>query len=109
MNFYNQPRFCAKTIDVGGAGPVSCLLEARRMIEKGHDLVAIAAGDSITSMPVAEFLQRADSGFSESGLASPFIPAGYNKIAEHFIAAVSSIEIVLPQFPTSIPYFLLIT
>ena len=90
MNLFPHPRFYAKTIDVGGAGPVSCLLEAKRLIEqKNHHLVAVVSADAITSLPSAEFLKRADSGFAGSDLSSPYIPNAYNKIAEWHISKVS--------------------
>ena len=53
----------ARTIDTGGAGPISSLLEADKMIRlQGCDLVAIVAGDAVSSLPTAEFLRRADQG-----------------------------------------------
>jgi len=89
MGMFPHPRFYAKTIDVGGAGPVSCLLEAKRLVEdRGHHLVAVVSADSITSLPSAEFLKRADAGFSEGYLTSPYIPNAYNKIAEWHISQV---------------------
>jgi hypothetical protein len=88
MNLFPHPRFYAKTIDVGGAGPVSCLIEAKRLIECGHHLIAILAGDAITSLSPQEFASRAEAGFSESSLESPCIPNGYNKIAEWHINKV---------------------
>ena len=73
-----------RTIDTGGAGPVSGLLEARRMIlSEGCQAVAVVAGDAVSSLDTAEFLERADRGFNrQSGLPSPCIPHGYNRIAE---------------------------
>lgn len=63
LNLFPNPRFHAKTIDVGGAGPVSCLLEAKRLItQKEHHLVAVVAGDTITSLSPSEYLKRAESG-----------------------------------------------
>jgi len=73
-----------RTIDTGGAGPVSGLLEARRMIlSEGCQAVAVVAGDAVSSLDTAEFLKRADQGFNRhSELPSPCIPHGYNRVAE---------------------------
>lgn len=74
----------ARTIDTGGAGPISGLLEADRMIRfQGCDLVAVVAGDAVSSLPTDEFLRRADSGCNdpEKSLPSPVIPSGYDRIA----------------------------
>jgi hypothetical protein len=50
-----------RTLDVGGAGPVAALLAAKHAIEhEGRTAVAIVAGDAVASVPVAEFLARAD-------------------------------------------------
>lgn len=54
-----------RTIDTGGAGPISGLLEADILIRtQGLDLVAVVAGDAVSSMPTDEFLKRADAGRS---------------------------------------------
>lgn len=75
----------ARTIDTGGAGPISAIIEADQMIRnQGVDLVAIVAGDSITSLPTEEFLLRADAGCNpgDGSLRSPIIPHGYDRIAK---------------------------
>lgn len=42
----------ARTIDTGGAGPISGLLEADKMIRlQGCDLVCVVAGDAVSSLP----------------------------------------------------------
>ena len=79
-----------RTIDTGGAGPISALLQADRMIKyEGCSLVAIVAGDAVASMPSAEFLRRADDACrpddAENSTMSPIIPLGYNKFAEWYI------------------------
>lgn len=74
-----------RTIDTGGAGPVSGLLEATRMVrtERCH-AVAVVAGDAVSSLPTDEFLRRADQGCQDpsGNLPSPCIPHGYGRIAE---------------------------
>lgn len=85
MNLLPHKNFIAKTIDTGGAGPISGLLEADRMIKfLGCDLVAVVAGDSVSSLSSEEFLKRADSGCAPpSGeIKSPVIPLGYDRIAQ---------------------------
>ena len=80
-----------RTIDTGGAGPISALLQADRMIKyEGCSLVAVVAGDAVASMPSAEFLRRADDacrpvGDEMNSMSSPTIPMGYNKFAEWYI------------------------
>jgi acetyl-CoA acetyltransferase len=81
----NQPRFLAKTIDCGGASPVSALIEARRLVaDQGFHCVAVAGADAVSSLPTPEFLRRADEGFI--GEESPAIPRCYDRIAQWHIA-----------------------
>ena len=73
-----QKNVMVRTMDTGGAEPVSGLLEARRMVG-----CTVVAGAAVSSLDTAEFLARADQGFNrESGLASPCILHGYNRVAE---------------------------
>ena len=72
-----------RTIDTGGAGPVSGLLEAVRMVKTERcQAVAVVAGDAVSSLDTAEFLQRADATCTDGSLASPVIPSGYDRIAQ---------------------------
>mmetsp|Transcript_37002 Transcript_37002/g.78467 ORF Transcript_37002/g.78467 Transcript_37002/m.78467 type:complete len:415 (-) Transcript_37002:524-1768(-) len=74
-----------KTIDTGGAGPVSGLLLAARMVtHEGCNAVAVVAGDAVASMSTKDFLERADQGCSDpsGNLPSPCIPNGYGRITE---------------------------
>lgn len=74
-----------RTIDTGGAGPISGLIEADLMIRnQGLDLVAVVAGDAVSSLPTEEFLKRADAGClnPDGSSKSPVIPMGYDRIAE---------------------------
>ncbi|KAJ3293696.1 hypothetical protein HK104_004247 [Borealophlyctis nickersoniae] len=76
----------ARTVDTGGAGPVTGLLEARRMIQsEGAELVAVVAGDAVRSLPSDEFLRRADQTcrHPSSSLPSPVIPSGYDRVAQY--------------------------
>ena len=48
-----------RTVDTGGAGPVTGLLEAKRMIEREHiNKIAIVGGDCVSSLSTLEFLAR---------------------------------------------------
>ena len=53
-------------------------------LPQGCDLVAIVAGDAVSSMPTDEFLRRADAGCSDPNgeQSSPVIPLGYDRIAQ---------------------------
>lgn len=80
-----------RTIDTGGAGPITALLEAKRMImSENCQAVAIVAGDSVGSMDGDAFLERADAGCRPENvtsgpqyLRSPVIPHGYSRCAEY--------------------------
>ena len=77
-----------KTLDTGGAGPVTALLEADSLIRhRGYSLVAIVAGDAVASMSTEDFLRDADAGCSDpqEARAGPAIPTGYNRVAEWMI------------------------
>ena len=78
-----------KTLDTGGAGPVTALLEAHKLIQHGgYSVVAIVAGDAVASMSTEDFLKEADAGCSdpEGDSSRPVIPNGYNRVAEWMIA-----------------------
>jgi len=73
-----------RTIDTGGAGPVTGLIEAARMIEQQVcDVVAVVAGDAVSSLPRDEFLHRADQTCRdpEGELPSPVIVHAYDRVA----------------------------
>ncbi|KND01547.1 uncharacterized protein SPPG_03348 [Spizellomyces punctatus DAOM BR117] len=75
-----------RTVDTGGAGPVTGLLEAKRMIQmEGADLVAVVAGDAVKNLSGEEFLKRADQtcNHPEAELPSPVIPSGYDRVAQY--------------------------
>jgi acetyl-CoA acetyltransferase len=74
-----------RTIDTGGAGPVTGLIEAARMIElEICDVVAVVAGDAVSSLPRDEFLRRADQTCRDAAdeLPSPVIPHAYDRVAQ---------------------------
>jgi acetyl-CoA acetyltransferase len=90
-----------RTLDTGGASPISALLEADKLIKNGCDLVAIVAGDSIASMPTREFLERADVACADpdGGSQSPVIPLSYDRIAKWHMAAYGVDREVLAMVP----------
>ncbi|SPR00028.1 unnamed protein product (mitochondrion) [Plasmodiophora brassicae] len=80
-----RPDVIVRTIDTGGAGPISALLEAKRLIEtEGRHAVAVVAGDAVSSLSREEFLKRADQSCQDpnGSLPSPVIPHGYDRIAQ---------------------------
>ena len=87
---HRDSSFVARTIDTGGAGPITAILEADRMIKyEGCSLVAVVAGDSIASLPSNEFLKKANASLSCSmntnNETKPLIPLGYNRVAEWMV------------------------
>lgn len=74
-----------RTIDTGGAGPVSALIQARRMIEnEGLNCVAVVAADSVGSMDSHKFLKKVEEIFGDkSDIPSPIIPNGYDRYTEY--------------------------
>ena len=100
-----RPLRC-RTLDTGGAGPVSALLEAERMISsssssssgEGIEVIAVIAADTVGSMTGDEFLEKADAiffklrdelGLPEHSVTSPTIPYGYDRITEHQLSSTS--------------------
>lgn len=84
MGLLPKTNVIVRTIDTGGAGPVSGLIQADFMIRHaGCDLVVVVAGDSVQSLDSAEFLKRADASCSspDQQLPSPVIPNGYDRVA----------------------------
>lgn len=80
-----------RTLDVGGASPVSALIQADFMIKyQDCHLVAICSGDAVSTMPTDLFLKSADRDFNslnkvKNVVPSPVIPNAYDLIAQHFI------------------------
>ena len=84
--FSERPHLRCKTIDTGGAGPVSALLEGTRMIKyEGLECVAIVAADTVGSMASDEFLQKVDKIFTQLDpqTPSPAIPHGYELLTDY--------------------------
>jgi acetyl-CoA acetyltransferase len=72
-----------RTIDTGGAGPISAIATANNMIRsEWAETVAIVASDAVLSLDNKEFAQRADNSVAGSNLPSPAIPHGYDAVAQ---------------------------
>jgi acetyl-CoA acetyltransferase len=86
-----KPDVVVRTLDTGGAGPITALLEAQRMVlSENCQAVAIVAGDAVGTMDSTSFLERADAGCEPSHitsgpqhLPSPVIPHGYSRCTEY--------------------------
>ena len=95
-----RPLRC-RTLDTGGAGPISALLEAERMISssgEGLEVVAVIAADTVGSMTGDDFLDKADAIFfklrdeldlPKDSVTSPAIPHGYDRITDHQLSTTS--------------------
>ena len=72
-----KPDVVVRTLDTGGAGPITALLEAQRMVmQENCQAVAIVAGDAVGSMDTSAFLQQADAGkdFTEENICDLIAP-----------------------------------
>eukprot|EP00760_Papus_ankaliazontas_P019266 PhM_4_TR17987/c0_g2_i1/m.63430 len=75
--------FIVRTVDTGGAGPVSAIATGANIIaSEWAETVAIVASDAVLSLSSKEFLRRADGSVEGGNLPSPCIPNGYDKIAQ---------------------------
>lgn len=82
MGLMDNEKMLVRTIDTGGAGPVSALTAANHFIRNGWaETVAIIASDAVLSLNNEEFVKRADSSVAGCGLPSPCIPNGYDRVA----------------------------
>lgn len=107
-----------RTMDTGGAGPITALLEAKRMIANEHiNKIAIVGGttmlqtqshlemtvvpvyllknigDCVSSLSTDKFLERADGGCRNSedpDQQSPVIPHGYDVYAQYQLQKYAS-------------------
>ena len=77
-----------RTLDTGGAGPISALTEASNFIRADRaEIVAVVAADAVLTLDSATFRQRADDSVAGAvNLPSPCIPHGYDRVAQWSIA-----------------------
>jgi acetyl-CoA acetyltransferase len=79
----NKKGFVVRTLDTGGAGPISALTTAVTLIRNEWcETVAVLASDAVLSLPSKDFLKRADESVQGTDLPSPCIPNGYDRIAQ---------------------------
>lgn len=82
LNRINK-RLVVRTIDTGGAGPISGIATATNMIRsEWAETVAIIASDSVLSLNSREFANRADGSVEGADLPTPRIPHGYDMYAQ---------------------------
>lgn len=78
-----KKKMVVRTIDTGGAGPVSALATAMNMIKmEWAETVAVVASDAVLSLSGREFGRRADDSVAGSELPHPAIPHGYDAVAQ---------------------------
>mmetsp|Transcript_42932 Transcript_42932/g.96486 ORF Transcript_42932/g.96486 Transcript_42932/m.96486 type:complete len:437 (+) Transcript_42932:19-1329(+) len=104
LGLFPSRRLVVRTVDTGGAGPISAISEALPMIQNGWaDTIAILASDAVLSLDSKEFERRASGAVSggkqkdsstaqkEGGDAQkegekkrrgPLIPLGYDRVAQ---------------------------
>lgn len=76
-----------RTVDAGGASPISALIDAKRLVESGRcKVVAVVAGDSVGSLSLPDFLTKANEGIelppgSQVSPMQPLVPLFYEMIA----------------------------
>lgn len=90
----NQRPIVCRSIDTGGAGPVSSLASACNLIRAGFgNTVCCVAGDAVLSLDSRTFTERANQAVegSDPPLPSPRIPSGYDRIAEWQINHVRNV------------------
>jgi acetyl-CoA acetyltransferase len=87
LNRINK-KLVVRTIDTGGAGPISAIATAANMIRtEWAETVAIVASDSVLSLPSKDFASRADASVEGADLPSPRIPHGYDTYAQWHMKA----------------------
>nr|CCC91956.1 putative nonspecific lipid-transfer protein [Trypanosoma congolense IL3000] len=75
-------RFLLRTVDTGGAGPLTALGTAVDLVRNGYaHTVAVVASDAILSMDSAVFAERSNASVRGSGLPEPCIPHEYDLYA----------------------------
>lgn len=106
MGLLPRRKMIVRTIDTGGAGPVTSLGTARNMILSGWtDTVAVVASDAVLSMDREAFRARADDSVRGSGLPSPSIPHGYDRVAQWHMARHGVTREELAMVPVLFSHF----
>lgn len=80
-----KPVWC-RTIDTGGAGPISAINTASTFIQSSKaEVIAVIAVDAVGSLDAETFSKRADQSCQNhtSPLPSPVIPHGYARVTDY--------------------------
>eukprot|EP01063_Lacrimia_lanifica_P022396 TRINITY_DN30001_c0_g1_i1.p1 TRINITY_DN30001_c0_g1~~TRINITY_DN30001_c0_g1_i1.p1 ORF type:complete len:425 (+),score=131.80 TRINITY_DN30001_c0_g1_i1:70-1275(+) len=107
MKLLPSTKMVVRTIDTGGAGPISALNTGVNMIrQEWADVVCIVASDAVMSLPAEEFARRADASVSGNHtLESPCIPNGYDRIARWHMERYGVTREHLAMVPTLLSHF----
>lgn len=98
-NHNHRKGVLCRTLDTGGAGPVSALRQAQSMIQQEDDnlhCVAVVAADTVGSMTSSTFLKRVEDTMTHTGGDNggtittstntptvPIIPQGYDRYTQY--------------------------
>ncbi|EKF37363.1 3-ketoacyl-CoA thiolase, putative [Trypanosoma cruzi marinkellei] len=75
-----------RTIDTGGAGPITALGTAGNFIRSGWaQNVAVVASDAVLTLSSSAFAERADASVEGGDLEKPCIPNGYDRYAQWYM------------------------
>lgn len=78
-----NPNVLLRTLDTGGAGPISAITTAVNFLENGFaKVVAIVCTDAVHTLPSKEFGERSNSSIPSPDLPEPHIPHAYDRYAQ---------------------------
>ncbi|KPI83761.1 putative sterol carrier protein [Leptomonas seymouri] len=79
-----NPKMLLKTVDTGGASPISAIGAAMDLFRRMPQLqtTVIVASDAVHSLPSAEFAKRSNESIPSPYLVEPHIPHGYDFYAQ---------------------------
>lgn len=85
--FPTKGKFIVRTVDTGGAGPITALGMAVDLVRTGcAQTVAVIAADAVLSMGSGAFAERSNASLRRSGLPEPCIPHGYDRYAQWYMS-----------------------
>ncbi|KPA73301.1 putative nonspecific lipid-transfer protein putativesterol carrier protein [Leptomonas pyrrhocoris] len=79
-----NPKMVLKTVDTGGASPISAIGAAMDLFHRMPRLqtAVVVASDAVHSLPSNEFARRSNDSIPSPHLAEPHIPNGYDFYAQ---------------------------
>lgn len=79
-----NPQMLLKTVDTGGASPISAIGAALDLFRRMPHLqtAVVVASDAVHSLPSVEFAKRSNESIPSSHLPEPHIPHGYDFYAQ---------------------------